>query len=113
MHVNKVFKFELYFKTLLLLETSFVLFHAKRFRWLFKQSPRCNSTSTLWAWWLIGINLTPFVRRVAGSNPALVRHVGTLGKSFTHSCLWRFGVKLGIALLSRAYSSELEEPLWK
>src|SRR6218665_845983 len=21
-------------------------------------------------------------------------HVGTLGKSFTHSCLWRFGVKL-------------------
>ena len=20
-------------------------------------------------------------------------HVGTLGKSFTHSCLWRFGVK--------------------
>jgi len=23
-----------------------------------------------------------------------IRHVGTLGKSFTHSCLWRFGVKL-------------------
>src|SRR6218665_2767097 len=22
------------------------------------------------------------------------RHVGTLGKSFTHSCLWRFGAKL-------------------
>src|SRR6218665_826285 len=22
------------------------------------------------------------------------RHVGTLGKSFTHSCLWHFGVKL-------------------
>ena len=20
-------------------------------------------------------------------------HIGTLGKSFTHSCLWRFGVK--------------------
>jgi len=43
------------------------------------------------------------------------RHVGTLGKSLTHSCLWRFGVKLrrsihavSGALLSR---SGLEEVL--
>src|SRR6218665_3516648 len=43
------------------------------------------------------------------------RHVGTLGKSLTHRCLWRFGVKLrhsiravSDALLSR---SGLEEAL--
>jgi len=32
----------------------------------------------------------PCDRRVAGSNPSLA--VGTLGKSFTRNCLWRFGV---------------------
>ena len=43
------------------------------------------------------------------------RHVGTLGKSLIHSCLWRFGVKLrhsiravSGALLNR---SGLEEAL--
>jgi len=28
-----------------------------------------------------------------GFNSRSSLHVGTLGKSFTHSCLWRFGVK--------------------
>ena len=37
------------------------------------------------------VDSTPFHRKVAGSNPALAI---TLGKSFTRSCLWRFGVKL-------------------
>ena len=36
------------------------------------------------------VDLLLFIRRVVGSNPAL----GTLGKSFTRSCLWRLGVKL-------------------
>jgi len=39
---------------------------------------------TCGAWWLIG-------RFESSSN----RHIGTLGKSFTRSCMWRFGVKLG------------------
>ena len=34
---------------------------------------------------------SPFIRRVAGSNPALA---ATLGKSFTRNCLWHFGMKL-------------------
>jgi len=33
------------------------------------------------------VDLSPFVQRVVG------HHVGILGKSFTRSCLWRFGVK--------------------
>jgi len=45
------------------------------------------------------------------------RHIGTLGKFFTHSCLWRFGVKFrhciravsGAPLSSRG----LEEALLK
>jgi len=28
-----------------------------------------------------------------GFDSCSIRHVGTLGKSFTHSCLWRFDVK--------------------
>jgi len=56
----------------------------------------------------------PFERRVVGSNPAS-RHVGTLGKSLTRSCLWHFGVKLrhSIRAVSGAFlsSSGLEEAL--
>ena len=43
------------------------------------------------------------------------RHIGTLGKSFTRSCLWRLGVKLqhSIRVVSGAplSSSGLEEAL--
>src|SRR6218665_1545787 len=53
----------------------------------------------------------------SGFDSRSSRHVGTLGKSLTHSCLWRFGVKLrhsiravSGALLSR---SGLEEALYK
>src|SRR6218665_450764 len=60
------------------------------------------------------LDSAPFVLRVAGSNPP-IRHVGTLDKSFTRSCLWSFGVKLrhSIRAESRAplSSSELEEVL--
>jgi len=33
------------------------------------------------------VDSAPSVRRAAGS-----RHTGTLGKSFSRSCTWRFGV---------------------
>ena len=40
------------------------------------------------------VESTPFVRRVTrGFDSCSNRHEETLGKSFTHSCLWRFGVK--------------------
>ena len=43
------------------------------------------------------------------------RHVGTLGKSFTHNCLWRFGVKfrhiIRAVLGAPLSSSGLEEAL--
>jgi len=39
-----------------------------------------------------------------GFESRSVRHVGTLNKSCTHNCLWRFGVKF-------RHSSELEEAL--
>ena len=40
------------------------------------------------------------------------RHVGTLGKSFTHSCLWRFGVKFqhsSLVDLKTRYRNSLNE----
>ena len=43
------------------------------------------------------------------------RHVGNLGKSFTRSCLWRFGVKLRYSILDVSgallSSSRLEKVL--
>ena len=44
-----------------------------------------------WAWWLSMIfgALRPEGRWFESHSSC---HVGTLGKSFTHSCLWRFGV---------------------
>ena len=44
-------------------------------------------------WWLIGrfVAFRPKGREFESRSS---RHVGTLGKSFTRSCLWRFDVKL-------------------
>src|SRR6218665_2528417 len=44
------------------------------------------------AWWLIG-RYVAFRPKGRGFESCSSRNVGTLGKSFTHSCLWRFGVK--------------------
>ena len=35
-----------------------------------------------------------FCQKGRGFESSSSRHVETLGKSFTHSCLWRFDVKL-------------------
>ena len=45
------------------------------------------------AWWLIG-RFDAFRLKGRGFESRSSRHVGTLGKSFTHNCLWRFGLKL-------------------
>ena len=45
------------------------------------------------AWWLIG-RLFVFHPKGRGFEYCSSCHVKTLGKSFTRSCLWRFGVKL-------------------
>src|SRR6218665_3917298 len=50
-------------------------------------SPICE------AWWSIG-RVDAFRPKDHGFESRSIRHVGTLGKSFTHRCLWRFGVKL-------------------
>src|SRR6218665_1815028 len=44
-------------------------------------------------WWLIG-RTDAFRPKGRGLESRSSRNVGTLGKSFTHRCLWRFGVKL-------------------
>src|SRR6218665_1915270 len=67
-------------------------------------------------WWLIGrIDAFRPKRRELESRSS--RHVGTLGKSFTHSCLWRFGVKLRRSIravsLAPLSSSGLEDALQK
>src|SRR6218665_2952275 len=46
-----------------------------------------------WTWWRIG-RVDDFQPEDRGFDSRSSRHVGTLGKSFTCSCLWRFGVKL-------------------
>src|SRR6218665_829447 len=59
------------------------------------------------AWWLIGILVTcrPKGREFESS---VSRDVGTLGKSFTRSCLWRFGVKLRQSICAVLGSSASE-----
>ena len=42
--------------------------------------------------WRIG-RVDAFRPKGHGFDSRSSRHVGTLGKSFTHSCLWCFGVK--------------------
>ena len=68
------------------------------------------------AWWLIG-RFGAFRPKGWVFESRSGRHVGTLVKYFTHSCLWRFGMKLrhsicavSIVPLSRP-SSGLEEAL--
>src|SRR6218665_452307 len=67
-----------------------------------------------WTWWHIG-RVEAFRPEDRGFESCCSRHVGTLGKSLTHSCLWCFGVKLlhSIHAVSGALlsSSELEEAL--
>src|SRR6218665_1201834 len=57
----------------------------------------------------------PFRPNGRGFKSRSSRHVGTLGKSFTHSCLWRFGVKLRSSIHAVSVvplsSSGLEEVL--
>ena len=69
-----------------------------------------------WAWWLIGrVDAYRPKGRVFDSRSS--RHVGTLGKSFIRSCLWRIGVKLRHSIRSVSgaplSSSGLEEVLYK
>src|SRR6218665_1714876 len=68
------------------------------------------------AWWLIGRFVT-FRPKGRGFEYRSSRHVGTLGKSFTRSCLWCFGVKLRhsirAVLTVPLSSSGLEEALYK
>ena len=70
----------------------------------------------LGTWWRIG-RVEAFQPDGRGFESRSSRHVGTLGKFLTCSCLWRFGVKLphsfravSAALLS---GSGLEEALYK
>ena len=44
-------------------------------------------------WWRFG-RVDVFRPKGQGFDSRSSRHVGTLGKSFIHGCLWRFGVKL-------------------
>ena len=61
------------------------------------------------AWWLIGI-VDAFRSKGRGFESCSSHQVGTLGKSFTLSCLWHFGVKLQHSIRALG-SSGLEEAL--
>ena len=56
-------------------------------------------------WWLIG-RFIAFRPKGCGIKSCSSRHIGTLGKSFTRNCLWRFGLKLRYSI-----HAVLEEPL--
>src|SRR6218665_732336 len=68
------------------------------------------------AWWLIG-RFDAFRLKSRGFESRSTSRLvyGTLGKSFTRSCLWRFGVKLRHSIRSVSAvplsSSGLEEAL--
>ena len=67
-------------------------------------------------WWRIG-RVDAFRPKSHGFDSRSNRHAGTLSKSFTHSCLWRFGVNFrhSIHAVSGAplSSSGVEEALYK
>ena len=44
------------------------------------------------AWWLV-TRFKAFRLKGRGFESRSSHYVGTMGKPFTHSCLWRFGVK--------------------
>ena len=46
-----------------------------------------------WTWWCIG-RVKAFQPEGCGFESCFSRHIGTLGKSLTHSCLWRICMKL-------------------
>src|SRR6218665_2538365 len=79
---------------------------------------KCSTSTSYpwfcWAWWLVG-RFVAFHPKGRGFESRSSRHVGTLGKSFTHSCLWRFGVKLrhSYSRLSVLCRSGLQEALYK
>ena len=56
-------------------------------------------------WWLIG-RFDAFRPKGRGFKSHSSHHVGTLCKSFTRSCLWRFGIKLRHSI--RAVGSAFE-----
>ena len=68
------------------------------------------------AWWLIDI-VDAYRPKGRGFDSRCNRHVGTLGKFFARSCLWRFDVKLRHSIRAVAWaplsSSGLEEALQK
>src|SRR6218665_54254 len=53
----------------------------------------CNVIENWRIWWFIG-RYDAFRPKGCGFESLSSRYVGNLGKSFTRSCLWRFGVKL-------------------
>src|SRR6218665_1090046 len=73
------------------------------------------NTLFLWPWWRIG-RVEAFRPEGRGFESSSSRGIGTLGKFLTHSCLWRFGVKLrhSIPSVSGALhsSSGLERALY-
>ena len=69
-----------------------------------------------WMWSVRRIGRVDAFRPLGyGFDSRSIRHVGTLGKSFTHSCLWRSGVKLRYSIRAVVgtprSSSGLEEAL--
>src|SRR6218665_1746343 len=69
-----------------------------------------KSISIILSLWNVVAHWLSFHLEGRGFDSRSSRQVGTLGKSLTHSCLWRFGVKLrhsiravSGALLSSSY----------
>ena len=77
-------------------KTSKTMFCFKRSR---HQTMVCSSLLTMslltvsGAWWRIGW-VDSFQPEGHGFDSCSSRHVGALGKSLSHSCLWRLGMKL-------------------
>src|SRR6218665_1839030 len=59
---------------------------------MFRSSIRDMNTRIVWRVRRIG-RVDAFRPKGHGFDSRSKRHVETLGKSFTHSCLWRFGIK--------------------
>ena len=64
------------------------------------------------AWWLMG-RFDVFRPRGRGFESRSSHHVGTLGKSFTRSCLYRFGVKFRHSIRAVSGTPLSSKGLWR
>src|SRR6218665_3870889 len=76
-----------------------ILTNLKIFDYIQKTTSSLKLKHITGTWWRI-VRVEAFQPEDCGFESRSSRHIGTLRKSLTHSCLWRYGVKLRHSILA-------------